>query len=147
MAAVYDARVALFTCTIYLCLVTLGDGSVNHGYLQRDGVHLTHAAMNRLARNLSIRRKNTASGVCSDERGHQQQHPQPPSTAPRQNDDTEWRTARRRGRPTQHVSGATRAPCYFCGEEGHTKDNCRHDREIECNACHRLGHTSKFCPK
>ena len=51
---------------------TLGDGSVNDGYLQRDGVHLTHAAMNRLARNLSMRTKNAASGVCSDERGHRQ---------------------------------------------------------------------------
>ena len=34
---------------------TLGDGSVNDGYLHRDGVHLTHAAVNRLAKNLRVK--------------------------------------------------------------------------------------------
>ena len=35
---------------------TLGDGSVNDGYLHRDGVHLTHATVNRLAKNLRVKK-------------------------------------------------------------------------------------------
>ena len=125
---------------------TLGDGNVNDGYLHRDGVHLTHAAVNRLAKNLRLKKRNDASGVCSGERRPQHQHPHPP-TAPSHGGDAEWTTVRHRGRQARQVSGATRASCYFCGEEGHTKDNCRHGRPIQCNTCHRPGHKSKFCPQ
>ena len=125
---------------------TLGDGCVNDGYLHRDGVHLTHAAVNRLAKNLRLKKRNDASGVCSGERRPQHQHPHPP-TAPSHDGDAEWTTVRHRGRQARQVSGATRASCYFCGEEGHTKDNCRHGRPIECNTCHRPGHKSKCYPQ
>ena len=124
---------------------TLGDGSVNDGYLHRDGVHLTHAAVNRLAKNLRLKKRHDASDVCSGERKPQHQNPHPP-TAPSHGGDAEWTTVRHRGRQARQVSGATRASCYFCGEEGHTMDNCRHGRPIECNTCHRPGHKSKFFP-
>ena len=117
---------------------TLGDGSVNDGYLHRDGVHLTHAAVNQLAKNLRLKKRNDASGVCSGERRSQHQHPHPP-TAPSHGGDAEWTTVRYRGRQARQVPGATRASCYFCGEEGHTKDTFRHGRPIECNTCHRPG--------
>ena len=125
---------------------TLGDGSVNDGYLHRDGVQLTHAAVNRLAKNMRLKKRNDVSGVCSGVRRPQHQHPHPP-TAPSQGGDAEWTTVRHRGRQARQVSGATRASCYFCGGEGHTKDNCRHGRPIECNICHRPGHKSKCCPQ
>ena len=125
---------------------TLDDGSVNDGYLHRDGVHLTHAAVNRLAKNLRLKKRHDASDVYSGERRPQHQHPHPP-TAPSHGGDAEWTTVRHRGRQARQVSGATRASCYFCGEEGHTKDNCRHGRPIECNTCHRPGHKSKCCPQ
>ena len=125
---------------------TLGDGSVNDGYLHRDGIHLTHAAVNRLAKNLRLKKRHDASDVCSGERRPQHQHPHPP-TAPNHGGDAEWTTVRHRGRQARQVSGATRASCYFRGEEGHTKDNCRHGRPIECNTCQRPGHKSKFCPQ
>ena len=48
--------------------LTLEDGSVNDGYLHRDGIHLTHAAVNRMAKNLGLKKRNDASGVCSGER-------------------------------------------------------------------------------
>ena len=127
---------------------TLGDGSVNDGYLHRDGIHLTHAAVNRLAKSLRLKKRNDASGVCSGERKPQYQHPHPP-TALNHGGDAEWTTVRRRGRPAvsaRRVSGSTRVSCHFCGEEGHSKDNCRHGRPIECHACHRPGHKSKLCP-
>ena len=43
--------------------VTLSDGSVNDGYLQRDGVHLTTAAINRVAKNLALKVKSAEAGV------------------------------------------------------------------------------------
>ena len=43
---------------------TLGDGTINDGYLAWDGVHLTHAALNKLASNLRLRTKDPAAGVC-----------------------------------------------------------------------------------
>ena len=125
---------------------TLDDGSVNDGYLHRDGVHLTHAAVYRLAKNLRLKKRHDASDVYSGERRPQHQHPHPP-TAPSHVGDAEWTTVRHRGRQARQVSGATRESCYFCGEEGHTKDNCRHGRPIECNTCHRPGHKSKCCPQ
>ena len=127
----------------------LGDGSVNDGYLHRDGVHLMHAVVSSLAKNLRVNIRNDASGACSGERRPQHQHPHPP-TAPSHGGDAELTTVRRQRRPAasaRQVSGATRASCYFCGEEGHSKDNCRHGRPIECHTCHRPGHKSKCCPR
>ena len=74
----------------------LGDGSVNDGYLHRDGIHLTHAAVNRLAKGLRLKKRNDASGVCSGERKPQYQHPHPP-TALNHGGDAEW-TSRTTGR-------------------------------------------------
>ena len=73
---------------------TLGDGSVNDGYLHRDGIHLTHAAVNRLAKSLRLKKRNDASGDCSGERKPQYQHPHPP-TALNHGGDAEWTTVRR----------------------------------------------------
>ena len=69
----------------------IGDGSVNDGYLHRDGVHLMHAVVSSLAKNLRVKIRNDASGVCSGERRPQHQHPHPP-TAPSHGGDAEWTT-------------------------------------------------------
>ena len=44
----------------------LGDGSVNEGFLAEDGIHLTNAASNRLAKHLGLRLKSETAGVCRD---------------------------------------------------------------------------------
>ena len=127
---------------------TLGDGSVNDGYLHRDGIHLTHAAVNRLAKSLRLKKRNDASGVCSGERKPQYQHPHPP-TALNHGGDAEWTTVRRRGRPSvsaRRVSGSTRVSFHFCGDESLSKKNCGHGRPIVCHACQRPVHKSKLCP-
>ena len=41
---------------------SLRDGNVNDGYLTPGGVHITNAAMNRVAQNLKLRVKDTAQG-------------------------------------------------------------------------------------
>ena len=49
-------------------LVSLCDGSVSDGYLQRDGVHLTTTAINRVAKNLAPKVKCAQSVVCGQVR-------------------------------------------------------------------------------
>ena len=104
---------------------TLGDRSVNDGYLHRDGVHLSHPAVTRMAKNPRLKKHNDASGVCSGERRPQCQHPHPP-TALNQGGHADWTTVRRRGRPAVSARrvGSTRVSCHFCGEEDQTKDKC-----------------------
>ena len=120
---------------------TLGDGSVNDGYLHRDGIHLTHGAVNRLAKSLRLKKRNDASGVCSGERKPQYQHPHPP-TALNHGGDAEWTTVRRRGRPlvsVRRVSGLR-----ACRSTSAVRKAIQ--KTIECHACHRPGHKSKLCP-
>ena len=47
---------------------TLSDGSVSDGYLQRDGVHRTTTAINRVAKNLAPKVKCAQSVVCGQVR-------------------------------------------------------------------------------
>ena len=56
-------------------LFTLSDGSVNDGYLQRDGVHLTTTAINRVAKNLALKIICAEDGACGQARP-----PPPPTT-------------------------------------------------------------------
>jgi hypothetical protein len=44
----------------------LGDGSINDGYYLADGVHITRAAVNKLASNLKLGIIDKAEGVCKD---------------------------------------------------------------------------------
>ena len=41
----------------------LADGSINDGYIMKDGVHLTYNAVNKLARNLNLRPVDAEKGV------------------------------------------------------------------------------------
>ena len=68
----------------------------------------------------------------------------------RGDDASGWQTVRRQPRSNQppaprHTTGPTHTTCFFCGEGGHVRDNCRHGGKVECNSCHRLGHKAKFC--
>ena len=108
---------------------TLRDGSVNDGYLQPDGVHVTRTAMEKVAKNLGIQVKDTVRGVCGDAvRTREVRQSRPPRNQPGESDDG-WQTVRRPPRRSQiqrHTTGRTHTPCFFCGEEGHVMENCRH---------------------
>ena len=130
---------------------TLRDGSVNDGYIQSDGVHVTRPAMEKIAKNLGLQVKDTARGVCGEgvRKGQPAREAQRPHNRQRDDDDG-WSTVRRPPRRNQRprqTSGSTHTTCYFCGEEGHVKDNCRHGRKVGCHSCHRLGHKAKYCPQ
>ena len=44
----------------------LGDGTINDGYFTADGVHITRAGVNKLAKNLNLRTRNPAEEACRD---------------------------------------------------------------------------------
>ena len=35
--------------------------------------------------------------------------------------------------------------CWFCGEQNHLSENCKHGYELQCNYCYQYGHKAKFC--
>ena len=35
--------------------------------------------------------------------------------------------------------------CWFCGEQNHLSQNCKHGHELQCNYCYQYGHKAKFC--
>ncbi len=122
------------------------DGSVNEGYIEEDGVHLTRSGLNKLAMTMNLKPKNLAKGVYG-------------KSTVGTCDGGQWETPRQdRGHGDLHRQGQTRHQqtsshlrrnddirCYYCYERGHVKGNCRHGREVRCNSCGRLGHKMKFC--
>ena len=102
---------------------TLGDGSVNEGFLLNKGPHLSRAGSNRLAKNLKLQVKGDDA------------------TKRRQNTGFNTRTSgARRGRNYNQERG-----CYNCGERNHVSNNCRHGQPVVCTSCNGRGHKAKFC--
>ena len=132
----------------------LADGLPNDGYLSADGLHPNCRGTNRLATNLGL--APAGQEVQSTNTRTTRNHGDRRST--RQNErsqcrqtDNEWHTVRRyhdRRDSTQTNaalhSGSTPC-CYFCGESGHVKKNCRHGRKLQCHTCQSFGHKSKLC--
>lgn len=130
----------------------LGDGTVNDGYLQNDGVHITRAAVNKLAQNIALRIKDKAEGACRDRdndvNGHKQQSQRSFSLGYRPSREG-YRTDFDRDSRQKATDRGQRSDvrCYFCGEGGHVKDKCRHGKQIQCNVCKAWGHKAKFCKR
>ena len=147
----------------------LGDRSLNDGYFTTDGVHLTRAGVNKLARNLKLpvntcrceqagaelktpRKllvKSNAEGVCRDKdppRGRQRAGSQDtPSTASKQTSlSTEIHSVSRSPQRSS-LTYRSQVRCFYCSETGHLKDYCRHGGKLKYFKCDRLGHKSKFC--
>ena len=117
----------------------LSDGSINDGYFMSDGVHITRAAVNRLAVKLNLKIKDNKQGVC-----HFRYPPNPKNS---QNT-----RALKPINKTTLVPTTTRVQayktdswCFNCGEPNHVKDRCRYSQPVQCHQCHQQGHKSKFC--
>lgn len=126
---------------------TLSDGSINDGYLLNDGVHVTHSAMNKIAKTMKLKIKHAASGVCVHTPTIQQSTRSHYDNKHAESED--WTTVRRHERKNQqiqHTIGA-HASCFYCGENGHAMQNCRHGRKVQCHQCNGLGHKAKFCSR
>ena len=117
----------------------LADGLPNDGYLSADGLHLNYRGTNRLATNLGL----TAAGQEVQSAKTRTNRNQGDRRSTRQNErsqcqqtDNEWHTVRRYrnddrrdSTPTNAAQHSNSTPCcYFCGETGHVKQNCRHGR-------------------
>ena len=99
----------------------LGDGSVNDGYIWKNGPHLTRPGVNCLVQNLKI---NVRQGV-TDVTRQTREYRHFPSSAKTNN---------------IHVN---HDGCRHCNERGHNMDTCRHSRPVICNTCKMRGHKSK----
>ena len=115
----------------------LGNGEVNEGFLDEDGVHLNKAGTNKLIKNLHLEghisykawnAMSTKQVIKSLKKEPAQKKPQ---TKPQQ--DTKVVTKR--------------APCYNCGVPNHTSNVCVYKTRITCHKCGRLGHKSTRCGK
>jgi hypothetical protein len=60
------------------------------------------------------------------------QNETPPNGAPKRNKNVHVRPPRRR-------------PCFNCGENNHSQNQCRFNARLECYQCHSLGHKAKLC--
>ena len=134
----------------------LADGSPNDGYLLDDGIHLTFKGSNRLAKNLALKSlPECKDNVCmSRKRSHTKQR-KSQHQAEDEHDGWQRVTSRRqRNQQKQHnnrdYASATAwyghdKCCWFCGEENHVSNNCRHGQKIKCHICGILGHKAKVC--
>ena len=140
----------------------LSDKSPNDGYLQADGVNLTHKGINRLAKNLKLKSaSNCKNGNVV--RINPPKRSSPPQKRPDYNQHNEvdandgWTVARNRRRShykntpqqsrdvnTNQRTNSERR-CWLCGETNHVSHSCRHGQKITCHKCYGLGHKAKHC--
>ena len=146
-------------------IFTLGDGSINDGYLtQGKGPHLTKAGLNKVAKNLKLKVK---TGVIDITKTYQPRNSTP--------DESHMsRQGKQNGKGPQHwgykqdqrssAEGATqsgsskiqdmkwnpdviynRDGCVLCNEGGHSSSECRHRYRgtVVCNLCQAPGHKAK----
>ena len=134
----------------------LADGLPNDGYLSADGLHLNYRGTNRLAMNIGLKPAGQEVQIAKTRttwnQGDRRSTRQNERSQCRQTDN-EWHTVRRyhahdrrNSTPTNAAPHSSSTPCcYFCGESGHVKQNCRHGRKLQCHTCQPFGHKSKFC--
>ena len=142
---------------------SLGDASINDGYLLPDGVHITTRAMDKIARNLKLAVKDAADGVCKDhapkstgpraprainrsESGPEHRAPINKSergserriTPKKRDNETDWTTVRNKRSEAACRANFTDGQCFYCGEGGHVQTGCRHGRMVQCRTCNGI---------
>ncbi len=134
----------------------LGDGSLNDGYFTTDGVHLTRAGVNKLARNLKLPMKSNAEGVCRDKdppRGRQRPGRQDtPSVASKQTSlSTEIHSVSHSSQRSSLNHRSQRGSPHDRSEprDQTTRDaneTTRRRREaVRCHYCSETGHVKGNC--
>ena len=115
----------------------LADGTVNDGYLLRDGLHLSYQGSRRLALNMDLKIKVNAKGDVTRRHKRRQNRQEKPVE-----EDDEWQVRSKRRKSNDRHRG----PCRNCGEQNHASNNCRYGQPIACHTCGRLGHKASLCP-
>jgi hypothetical protein len=101
----------------------LKNGKIVNGLLYSDGVHLTKDGTSLLINNI-----NDKVGILKHENDKNET---PPNGAPKRNKNVHVRPPRRR-------------PCFNCGENNHSQNQCRFNARLECFQSHGLGHKAKL---
>ena len=133
----------------------LGDGSINDGYYQRDGVHLTGKATNKLAKNLQLKLRDGFHSVCNTPRpGKAPQSDSDPSVIDANDDGdrvsdkdhTFWSYAKRKAGNHSHSQKSQRTSRANHRDRDDSKSpDSRHNNDTRCFNCHETNHTIKTC--
>jgi hypothetical protein len=137
---------------------TLGDGSINDGYLDSGkGPLLSKAGQNKLAQTLKLRVRIGISDVTLrqiDNQTHRKKHNNRSYANRHDNHNKGGRWSQQNSR-NYHGPPSVNNPrynddviysrdaCYYCNENGHSTENCRHQEPITCHDCRQKGHKSK----
>lgn len=138
-------------------IFTLEDGSINDGYLVGGkGPLLTKSGVNKLARNLKLRIKQDVKDITKPQPSNSNKNYRgKPHMTGKRRDATPNNQTRHRDRVTpmyrreenrnyqnEEVTYSSQA-CYYCNEEGHSMQRCRHKGPVKCHLCGKEGHKQK----
>ncbi|CAH1782825.1 unnamed protein product [Owenia fusiformis] len=130
----------------------LQDGTINEGFLDNKGLHLSKAGTNSLARNMQLDTKS---------KDVTKPWPRFPRHTTSQNppEANEWQTVNRRrhpknpsppslndNTPSSNRRNVNKPSCFKCGESSHLASTCWHPNSVRCHGCNQLGHKLSKCP-
>ena len=126
------------------------NGEIDRSSFVRDGVHLTRQGTAKLLKNLRLmhptggnQTRNPRAQQQRRDPGHDRRSHRPTQQHRRSSDNQYARTSY--GRRRNNTSSTNQIRCWYCAEPGHTKEQCGHRQEVQCNTRHELGHKSKYC--
>ena len=142
---------------------SLGDGTVNDGYLESGkGPLLSKAGVNKLVKNLKIQTKQAVSqGVVDVTKSIETRYPkqkQPEAARSYRNQHGQQNRRNQQRSPSRPLSSSNaqrgasmsqndvvfnRNACYYCNEPGHRADICKHGGTATCHGCGAKGHKHK----
>ena len=139
----------------------LGDGSLNDGYFVRDNKegqpvisqNLSFNGTQRLAKNLGLRvLSQHAENVCKSRKQIRKQRPifKYAKQGDTQTVNKPYQKPKQAYHQPKHQKNKTgnygrRSCCWYCGEDNHSYEVCRHGRPIKCSMCNAEGHKAKHC--